>query len=334
MKRLLALILAILMVFCLVACSKDKKTNAKEPEKAQEKQEQQEEEQEEEEEQESEITPILYRVTDEEGNEVYLFGSIHVGQEYFYPLPDYVLDAYEKADALAVEFDILAFEEDTKAQTEMAKLMLITDGTSVKDYIPQELYDRAVAYLEDADLYMSMLDYFYPFVWTSFVEENMIAELGLDTELGIDRYFLNRAKEEDKPIMDIESAEFQYGMLAGFSEPLQILLLEEALAAVEDMDAVEEDMMKLVDLWASGDEEGLVEYLYEEADLEEDEIALYVEYNTAMITDRNLGMADFAEEALASGDTVFIVVGAAHIVGPDAMADLLAQRGYTVERVQ
>ena len=45
-------------------------------------------------------------------------------------------------------------------------------------------------------------------------------------------------------------------------------------------------------------------------------------------------MTDFAEDALASGDEVFICVGAAHVVGEGAMADLLAKRGYTVTLVK
>ena len=45
-------------------------------------------------------------------------------------------------------------------------------------------------------------------------------------------------------------------------------------------------------------------------------------------------MTDFAEDALASGKEVFICVGAAHIVGDGAMAQLLAQRGYTVTLVK
>ena len=44
-------------------------------------------------------------------------------------------------------------------------------------------------------------------------------------------------------------------------------------------------------------------------------------------------LADFAEQALSSGKEIFICVGAAHIVGDGAVADLMSQRGYTVERV-
>ena len=41
----------------------------------------------------SSITPLLYQVTDAEGHTIWLFGSIHVGREDFYPLPEYVTSA-------------------------------------------------------------------------------------------------------------------------------------------------------------------------------------------------------------------------------------------------
>ena len=44
-------------------------------------------------------------------------------------------------------------------------------------------------------------------------------------------------------------------------------------------------------------------------------------------------MADTAEDYLARGGTGFFVVGAAHIIGEGACAELLAQRGYSVERI-
>ena len=65
----------------------------------------------------------------------------------------------------------------------------------------------------------------------------------------------------------------------------------------------------------------------------QEEKAVYEKYNQAMVTDRNNSMAQYAENALASGKEVFICVGAAHIVGDGAVADLLSQLGYTVERI-
>ena len=48
-----------------------------------------------------ECTPLLYRATDGAGHEIYLMGTIHLARESTYPLPDYVLDAFERCDVLA-----------------------------------------------------------------------------------------------------------------------------------------------------------------------------------------------------------------------------------------
>ena len=66
----------------------------------------------------------------------------------------------------------------------------------------------------------------------------------------------------------------------------------------------------------------------------EEEAALYAEYNDALVTQRNLSMTEYAVEALESGQELFICVGAAHVVGEGAMAELLREMGYTVELVR
>ena len=281
---------------------------------------------------ESEISPLLYKVTDDQGNTVWLFGSIHVGEEYFFPLPEYVTSAYETADALAVEFDIVAYQNDMAAQMASLKKLVYTDGTTISDHISEELYTSAVEILKEYGIYNKALDLYYPVLWFSLIDSAMIESLGLRTDLGIDLHFLTRAHEEGKKIIDVESADFQYGMLAGFSEELQIMLLESTVKGTEDMEASSESMQELVSAWAAGDEAAFAELLREEPEFENDrEKELYAEYTAAMETNRNLSMADFAENALKSGEEVFIVVGAAHIVGDGALAQLLAERGYTVE---
>ena len=45
-------------------------------------------------------------------------------------------------------------------------------------------------------------------------------------------------------------------------------------------------------------------------------------------------MTAFVEDSLASGEEVFVCVGAAHVVGNGAMVELLRDSGYTVTLVQ
>ena len=57
---------------------------------------------------------------------------------------------------------------------------------------------------------------------------------------------------------------------------------------------------------------------------------LYQEYEKQMFDDRNLHMADKAEEYLKTGKTTFYVVGSGHMVGETGIVKLLRERGYQV----
>lgn len=337
MKRFLCIILSLCLLLCLAACGAQTPaptttapttqattaatTAATEPPTTQVYEE-------------SQISPLLYKVTDASGNTAWLFGSIHVGEDYFYPLPGYVLSAYDGADALAVECDVVALSENIFGMSSALTPLIYTDGSTISDHISPELYESSVNAMKTAGIYMSMLDRCKPALWYMLLESWLVLESGADTELGIDMFFLSDAHETGKEIQEIESAEFQYGMLAGFSDELQIMLLESILPMVEDVASYAGEITEMLELWASGDEQAFSDYLNaEEVPEDPAEAALMEEYNEAMITSRNLSMADFAEEALRSGKEVFIVVGAAHVVGEGAMADLLTQRGYTVELI-
>ncbi len=287
---------------------------------------------------ESSVTPLLYKVTDEEGNIAWLFGSIHVGREDLYPLPDYVVNAFSSADALAVEFDIVAFEEDEEAMVDVATLMIYDDGSVVSDHVSEETYTAALEILKENNSYFRYYDYFLAGFWADIIDSIIYEEVGIyDMPDGIDEYLIGKAYEADKPVLNVESAEYQYGMVASYSEALQEELLMGAIEGYRefDYDTYLAELNEMLDMWALGDAEAFAEFLSEDVEFEsEQERLLYEEYNYAMLTVRNLNMADYAEQALASGEEVFICVGAAHIVGEGALVDLLTERGYIVEQVK
>lgn len=279
-------------------------------------------------------TPVLYKVTSKNGGTVWIFGSIHVGIDEMYPLPDYVMDAYAQADALAVECDVIEAANDTDVLMQALQNMIYLDDTTISDHIPEELYNSAVEILKENNSYMKALDYYHPVLWWNFIESFSYVNYGYDSEAGIDMFLLNMAKDEGKPILEVESVSFQYEILASFSPELQVVLLEDAVAAYGS-EEVKNSLDELLLAWCAGDEAALVALLNEESDAEIDpEIqALIEEYNNAMVVQRNISMTDWAEDVLEEGGCVFICVGTAHVLGEGAMIDLLQQRGYTVERV-
>ena len=275
----------------------------------------------------SNSTPLLLEVTKENAeNKLYLFGSIHASDESMYPLPDYVMDAYEKSQEIAVEFDLIEYTKDLSSQMESLSKFVLTDDTKISDYIEQEDYDKGVEILKNAGLYSPLYNFYNPILWFTLIENAAIVDANLDEKYGIDHYFLERAKEDDKEIIELESAEYQYNVLSSFDYDTQVYLLKQS---INEYDDVKTELEKLHELYKKGNKEELEGLLLEE---ETDEYTK--EYNDKLITIRNKNMAESLEESFKEGKDIFCTVGLAHIIGEGGIADLLEQKGYTVKIVK
>lgn len=276
---------------------------------------------------------MLWEVTDEDSNKLYLMGSIHVGTEEMVPLADPIEDAFASSDALAVECDVVAFNEDFDMQTEIAmKYGIYLDGTTVRDHLSEDVYNRAKQLLQEREMYADAYDYMKVHQWSSLVQSVAIADAGLSADYGVDMYLLNKAREVNKPIYEVESVEAQMQMMDGFSSALQEWMLELNL----DVALLAEELKLTMDAWKKGDVEFLSATEVEEESgepLTQEQEALLAEYNQEMLTDRNKLMADKAEEYIESGEVIFFTVGAGHMGGEDGVAALMEDKGYTVKRI-
>ena len=167
---------------------------------------------------EAECTPLMYKVTDGKGGVLYILGSIHVADDRAKDMPDYVTDAYDESDYLCVECDTFAFNSDMAAQRELAELVVYSDGSKISDHISAETYEAAKAILEENGLYSYVYDYMKPAMWVSALETLSAEKAGLDSDSGIDLMFLKKAHKSGLEIREIESVEFQFNMLIGFSD--------------------------------------------------------------------------------------------------------------------
>ncbi len=296
----------------------------------------------------SEITPAMWKVTSSDGESViYMMGSIHVGDESVNNMPDYFENIYDVCDSIAVEVDIsdeysLLESSGDETSIDYSALsdyilllsdLMYTDGTTISDHISEEVYNSAVSILEEYDLYSSLYDYLKPVMWTSLLESVCYTASGLSTDYGVDITIINRAKDDGKDVLEVESAELQYGLMADLSDDLVNMLLE-SYVADGAIDAQTQALKELYEKWKSGTitAEDVIDEI-DENTMTEEEIALYSEYNQVMLADRNVGMADKAEEYMESGDTVLLLVGAAHFYGDDGILQLMQDRGYTVTEV-
>lgn len=277
--------------------------------------------------------PLLWHVTSPAGHTMYLFGSMHVADASIYPLPSFIMEAFERSDYLAVEINVIDPPEPADLIA-LGNMMVVTGGSSIIDYIGYELHERAQAllnYHQPEGWLPAFADSFAPVVWWMSLQEIVTTAAGLTPEYGIDMYFMNLASERDMPIIEAESLLFQMSMLSNFSHELQLALIENAIEAAEDLDESVYYMRAMLDAWATGDYSWILElanYEYDGFDAE-----LLYEFNRGMLINRDIDMALVARDLMTDEKQVFFMVGLLHFLHEDSIIANLERAGYTVVRV-
>ena len=266
---------------------------------------------------------FLWEVETEAGP-AYLLGSIHLGTEDLYPLPAKIEEAYEKSSFLVVEANILAVDDEELFS--LASSFAINPGfQSVEQYISPEEYGMLLEVLAELGLEIGQVSFFRPWFLADMIAYTRFVKAGLNPDLGIDRYFLQRASGK-KDILELESVEFQFMLFSELPPELERLYLRDILASGGE--EFEEEIRRLLASWQTGDT-GLLEEILLPFGKKD---AAFHELYDRLILQRNRGMVVKIEEYMQKG-TVFIVAGAAHFVGEAGIVELLRKRGYTVRRL-
>lgn len=278
-------------------------------------------------------TPLFYKISKEDPDiNIYLLGSIHAADKGIYPLNETIMSAYNQSDYLAVEVDTVALTSDLDAQIELAQKLLYNDGTTIKDHIGEDLYNKMVGILKEKGSYNSLYDNYKPTFFESLFENIIITDAEMDANAGIDMHFLNLAKKEEKNILEIETAEFQYDLLLSNPIELDKMMLEEY---VNNYDESVTEMKEIYNAWKKGDITELEQTLLVSSTegLSDEEIKMVENYNKSLITDRNYGMADALEKYFNEDKKVFCVVGLGHVIGDEGIISLMEKKGYNVEKL-
>lgn len=276
--------------------------------------------------------PAMWKVTSQEGGVIYMMGSMHALKEECYPLPGYVQSAFDDCDVLAVEYDMTDINQSFAASHKYSDKMSYSPGETARDHLTDETWKGLCTYLrhygEDPAAYESMnLWYIY-----SAIQNFSLNDTGLSSAYSFDNYLLNAAHESDKEIYNIESAEFQLGMFAGFSDDVYNNLIGQYSA--ENIDNLNDSLLAEYHYWRTGDVNGAdpgKDIDLSEAD--EEEKAYTEEFMNTLYYDRNRRMAEEAEKLTKSGKKVLYVVGLGHYPGEKGIINIMQKDGYTLERV-
>jgi uncharacterized protein YbaP (TraB family) len=253
---------------------------------------------------------------------VYLVGSIHVGDSSMYPLPAEVESAFAAAKVLAVEINIKNVD-----QAKVLGLVQQQGMYGADDSLTKHLSKETLAALEDYCTKHSVprlgIEQLKPWMVAVTIAAMAWQQAGEDPTLGIDMHFLNASKPPQR-VDELETVESQFSILATATEEEQ----QNMLVNVLKMGDKTKEMIKRVhDAYVSGDPDALQKIMDEQADMGSKSLT------KKLLDDRNVVMAAKLDEYLKGKDPIFVVVGAAHIIGDKGVAKMLRDKGYKVDQV-
>jgi len=255
-------------------------------------------------------------------NSVYLLGSIHLLRAEDHPLPSIIDAAYEDAEVLVMELDMDDLDA-AATQRLFNENGILRDGTTLRDLMGEQLYQRAAIAAEANDIPIDLLAKSKPWLAAITVEMMALYRIGFDPKLGVELHMTSLAVKDGKPIEGLEAVEEQLAFLDGLSLDAQRYML---LQALEDSATMRESIDEMIHAWRYGDTEFLESELL-------DSVAKHEELNDALVTNRNRRWVSKIDEFLDDPDDYLVIVGALHLVGKAGVPNLLAEKGVTIRQL-
>lgn len=135
---------------------------------------------------------------------IHLVGSIHMGTDNMYPLPEPLLKKLRAADALIVEADILS-APSVPEQT--------ADRPPVQQRFTDEITRGLTKRCEECGIPLATIDQLPAWQIALILQSRQAQRLGLRPDYGIDYQLLQAAKTLNKPVIELEGAGTQLSML-------------------------------------------------------------------------------------------------------------------------
>lgn len=263
-------------------------------------------------------SPAIWRVTGGAAD-VYLFGSIHLlPPDVRWRTPE-LEAAMEKAQIVVLEADVDA--DPGAMQGLVARLGLLPQGETLRAIIPEAVRTDLERTLAAMQMPPQAMDPMRPWLASVTLSVQFFAQQGYDPARGVDRLVGDWAKANGRTLAYLETAEEQLDIFARLSREEEVQLLAVTLEQIRDTPDLADKMLAA---WRSGDLAGLEEVMNAGFDKTP---AL----RDALLRARHERWLPQIRTMMESGRPHLVVVGAAHLAGPDSVVAMLRAQGIAVE---
>ena len=261
-----------------------------------------------------------------DGNSLFLGGSIHILRNEDFPLPKAFDLAFERSSMLVLEADVEQLDNEMDNEKTMQYLMahmFLPDNKTLNSILEPDTYKMLQAKCKEYGIPIESVSKFKPSIIINMLSAIEMQKLGFAQE-GVDLYYLKKAKKLNRPLGFLETIEAQIDMLVTMGEGYEDDFVRYSLS---DIANTENGLDSIVSEWRKGKASSTETSVLEMRD------KWPILYKT-LLTDRNTAWMPKILGYLATESPEFIIVGLAHLHGPDGLLKQLADSGCTVEQLR
>jgi hypothetical protein len=263
---------------------------------------------------------FMWKATRQQGA-IYLVGSVHMLTKDFYPLAPPLDAGFKDSDLLVEEVDLT---EMLAPETQFSLLSrgMLPAGQTLDKVVSPATMALVNARVGGLGMPASALQQFKPWFLAMTLMAVEWQKAGFDSALGLDKHFFDRAQADGKAVQGLETTEYQIARFDGMAMSQQDRFLAESL---KDLDSEKASVQKIADAWKIGDLPTVERLVLQDV---KDDPFMY----QRLLVERNRNWLPKIEALFARPGRAFVVVGAAHLVGPDGLIAMLRAKGVRVDQ--
>lgn len=255
-------------------------------------------------------------------NKIFLGGTVHILRASDYPLPDSFDQAFKQSDIVVFETDITQ-SQSAEFRYQMLKAVMLPPETRLETLLsPQTLADLE-GYLHNNEMTLQQFAGLKPSMISINLTVMELRKLGAGVT-GVDAYYYDQAKKQGLTTLALETVQQQIDFLANMGEGQEDLMIRQTLEDIKTMPELFSDM---VDSWRTGNTEKLKKLFIDT--MQQDFNAIY----QRLLVKRNQQWLPKLLEFIKTPETELVLVGSAHLIGPDGLLHALEQAGYRVTQL-
>jgi uncharacterized protein len=265
---------------------------------------------------------FVWKATSPAGKTIYLAGSVHLLSADYYPLAPAFDQAFDATELLVEELDMAEMLAPS-SQLKMLQRGMLPAGQSLDKVLSPATLKLVGDTLTSLGMPFEPLKQFKPWMLAVTMQSLAWQKAGFDANLGLDKHFYDRARQAGRPVQGLETMDFQLSQFDGLPAAVQERMLAET---AKEIGATEATFTRMTQAWKSGDPAAVEQQIA-------DDLKREPEMYSRLLVERNRTWFPKIEALFDRPKPAFVVVGAAHLVGPDGLIAMLQAKGYTLTQM-